>query len=129
MISSDEIWVIGCILMFIFLGIIGSFVITLLINLNSTVKMVNDIIKKNKSNIDTTLKDMPLLYDNLVEISESAKGKMKEVEGLIENVYETSEVANLTISSIKSDIVDKTKNIVDIVHLLLKLLFYNDKKK
>lgn len=106
-----------------------SFYLVLLIrNLNKSIKLMKNVIQTNKENIEETLKNMPLISKNLVEVTDTAKNELKSVESAIHSIGETIQYTAATAETVKNDILGNFKSILDIIELI-KRLFFKDKKK
>lgn len=124
-ITWEQIGIFSIFFIMICVAVTCVYLVRLIAGIHDSVKMVNGMLKENRNNINKTLQDMPVVYENLVDISQAAKDKMKEVENVIDNINETAELTAATANTIKNDILGKAKNVMDIVYLLMKLIFYN----
>jgi len=99
------------------------YLIILIRNLNESVKTFKSLILGNKENIDKTLKDLPVITDNLVEISSTARNELQSVEAAIHNITETVEATAATANSIRNDLFGKIKGLVELIDTLRRIFF------
>jgi len=97
-------------------------------NLNQSLKSLGKLIHSNEENIDKTLKDLPVVSKNAIEITELLKNELKTVGQAINNINETAEMTAATAQTIKTGVVDKAKNVLELVDVARRI-FVKDKSK
>lgn len=116
----------GLFLIFFF-GIAACIYIIILVrNLNKSATHLNDILDKNKENIDKTLNDMPVISKNVAELSETAKEDFNAFQSKIRKIAGAGQIMAPEETS-GSDFFGKIKGIIEIVDVLVKL-FTSGKK-
>lgn len=117
-------------LIVIFVGgiILVAYLIILVRNLNESVKSLKNLIQTNKDGINSTLKDIPIISANLVEITETAKSEMKAAQNAMQSLSDTAEMAAATAETIKNDIVGKAKSVLELIDLAKRVFFAGNKK-
>jgi predicted PurR-regulated permease PerM len=116
----------GLIILFV-LGIaVGTYIIILIKNLNSSIKVVKKLLKDNEENINKTLIDIPIISKNMVEITDTAKNELLVMGNAINSINETIEMTTATVSTIKNDIFGKISGIIGIIDVI-KHIFFKDK--
>jgi predicted PurR-regulated permease PerM len=120
-------WIdLGLLVLFV-LGIaVGVYIIILVKNLNSSIKVVKKLLKDNEENINKTLIDIPIISKNMVEITDTAKNELLVMGNAINSINETIEMTTATVSSIKNDIFGKISGIIGIIDVI-KHIFFKDK--
>ena len=116
----------GQVILFIALIIAIVYIVILVRNINQSMRVFKDLLKENKKELDDTLKNLPNLSNNLVEITGTAKEELKVVAGAVDNIKETTEMAASTVSIIRNDIVGKAKGILELLHLAKNVLLKED---
>jgi predicted PurR-regulated permease PerM len=116
----------GLIILFV-LGIaVGTYIIILVKNLNSSIKVVKKLLKDNEENINKTLIDIPIISKNMVEITDTAKNELLVMGNAINSINETIEMTTATVGTIKNDIFGKISGIIGIIDVI-KHIFFKDK--
>jgi predicted PurR-regulated permease PerM len=116
----------GLIILFV-LGIaVGTYIIILIKNLNSSIKVVKKLLKDNEENINKTLIDIPIISKNMVEITDTAKNELLVMGNAINSINETIEMTTATVSTFKNDIFGKISGIIGIIDVI-KHIFFKDK--
>jgi predicted PurR-regulated permease PerM len=116
----------GLIILFV-LGIaVGTYIIILIKNLNSSIKVVKKLLKDNEENINKTLIDIPIISKNMVEITDTAKNELLVMGNAINSINETIEMTTATVGTIKNDIFGKISGIIGIIDVI-KHIFFKDK--
>lgn len=101
------------------LGIgVGIYVILILNNLNKLLKGIRDLADSNTKEIDTTIKQLPGISENINAITKDAKNLLEdlspEVGGILKNANQISgQVENVT--KLVSDATSKVNDTVDVV--------------
>ena len=121
---GDFALIVGILLMLI----VGTYLILLLRNLNESLKVFKKLLKENHENIDSALKDAPVISKNFVEISNTAKNELMSVENAIGSLSETVEATAAAANTIRENLFGNVKVIVDFIELLIKALSKNKEK-
>ena len=108
---------------------VGLYIMVLVRNINSSAKVIKELLKENKENIDKTLKDLPVISKNLAEVSETAKNEMKVVEGTLNSINETVELTAAAAHTIKNDVFGKISGIIGVLDFIRKLFFKDKEEK
>ncbi len=109
---------------FLIVGIIACiYLIFVLKNLNDSLKSFKSILNTNRENIDSTLKGIPVITENLIEISQTAKTELKYVEAALQSVSETVETTAAAANSARYDIFGKLKGIIDLIDTIRRIFF------
>jgi predicted PurR-regulated permease PerM len=123
---SIKLMDLGLIILFV-LGIaVGTYIIILIKNLNSSIKVVKKLLKDNEENINKTLIDIPIISKNMVEITDTAKNELLVMGNAINSINETIEMTTATVSTFKNDIFGKISGIIGIIDVI-KHIFFKDK--
>jgi predicted PurR-regulated permease PerM len=123
---SIKLMDLGLIILFV-LGIaVGTYIIILIKNLNSSIKVVKKLLKDNEENINKTLIDIPIISKNMVEITDTAKNELLVMGNAINSINETIEMTTATVGTIKNDIFGKISGIIGIIDVI-KHIFFKDK--
>jgi methyl-accepting chemotaxis protein len=117
----------GIVILFLVSISVGIYLFILVRNLNSTVKVLKGIIEDNGTEISKTLKDLPVITENMIEITETAKNELKAMEGTINSISETAELTVGAANTIKGDLLGKIKSILEIIEAVKKF-FFKEKK-
>jgi len=96
------------------------FLIIFLKNLTDSIRVINSILKNNKSNIDESLKNMPAITKNISEISETANKEVKAIETAISSIGSAIEETSATVIKIKKDFGD-ISNLVRTIKFIKRL--------
>lgn len=118
----------GLLILFVLAVGIGAYIIILIKNLNSSLKVVKKLLKDNEENIHKTLTDIPVISKNLVEITDTAKGEVKVIENVIHSLNDTLEMTAATVGTIKNDIFGKISGVTGIIDII-KYIFFKDKEE
>ncbi|MCL6560486.1 MAG: hypothetical protein K6U74_17170, partial [Firmicutes bacterium] len=116
---SDLVFAVG----FILGCIVCIYLVILIKNFNDSLRVFKGIFQANRDNIDETLKNLPVISKNLVEVSQTAKNELKAVESTLLNLNETAEATAATAQTIKNDIVSRAKNVIELIDLARKVFF------
>jgi len=108
---------------FILIVVLCLYIIRLARNLNECVKVLKNTLQENKDNVNKTLKELPAISENLFEISEMAKSQLKLMESAVVSINETAEMTAATAQTVKTDIIDRARSIIELIDLIRKLLF------
>ena len=106
--------------------IICVYLIIILVNASRSIKIIKNILNKNQQEIDSTLKNIPQLSENLVNVSGTLEKELKVVENAIDNINETTQMTVDAAKTIKNDILGKTKSVIELIDFI-KRLFINKK--
>ena len=103
-----------CALFWGFIGIIGAvaliYIIITLIKLGKLLTNVNDLLNQNSKNIDKLFKDLPIVTENAIEISDN----LKDVSAVV-----TEATADAIVA--KDNLVNNIDIIKDILGILLSV--------
>ncbi len=102
-------------------AVCGVYLILLLRNLNASIKVLKDILKDNKKNIDETLKNIPVISKNTAEITDTAKDELKMLEAAIHEFGATAELTSATAQTVNKDIIGKLRSLIDIIDFIIRL--------
>jgi hypothetical protein len=127
-ITWAELGYLGLFILFVLGVAVGAYILILVRNLNSSLKVVKKILKENEENINKTLIDVPVISKNLVEITETVKTEAKVVENAFNSLNETFELTAATVSTIKNDIFGKINGIVGLIEFI-RHIFFKDKEE
>lgn len=112
------------------LFVLGSALIFYLIlavaNLLRILKNVNQIIEKNKDNINNSVEKLPEITDNAAKITGMVKDNLDGIGKVVSDVGKISETVKKGADIIQKDIVIKAKSIIDIIDAVKKMY---DKRK
>jgi len=103
--------------------IVSIYLIILIKNVNESIRIFKNVFQTNKDNINDTLQTLPVISKNLVEISSTARNELKAVESTIQSINDTTEMAAAAAQTIKIDIVEKAKSIIELVDLVRRVFF------
>ena len=106
--------------------IICVYIIIILVNASRSIKIIKNILHKNEQEIDSTLKNIPQLSENLVNVSGTLGRELKTVENTLDNINETSQMTVDTVKTFKNNILGKTKSVIELIDFIKKL--FVDKK-
>lgn len=114
------------------LSILGAVVLIYLIifirNLNESIKVLRNVLKSNSDNIDNTLKNLPSISQNMLEITDTANRELQSVENVIRNIDETVEMTAAAAHTVKDDIFGKTKSIIEFIELIKGIFSKREEK-
>lgn len=116
----------GLLVLFVLGVAVGAYIIILIKNLNSSIKVVKKLLKDNEENINKTLIDIPIISKNMVEITDTAKNELLVMGNAINSINETIEMTTATVSTFKNDIFGKISGIIGIIDVI-KHIFFKDK--
>lgn len=102
-------------------AVCGVYLILLLRNLNSSIKVLKDILKDNKKNIDETLKNMPVISKNTAEITDKAKDELKLLGAAVHEFGAAAEFTSAATETVNKDIIGKLRSLVDIIDFIIRL--------
>jgi uncharacterized protein YoxC len=123
MISLDD-------LMTIVLFLLGATLLCFLIfavsNLLRVLRNVNQLIEKNKDNIDKTVEKLPEIAENASKITGMVKNNLNDIQHVFENVGKISDTVKKGVDTIQNDIVLKAKSIVDLIDVIRR--FFEKRK-
>lgn len=97
-------------------------------NLLRILKNVNQLIEKNKGNIDKTVEKLPEITNNAAKITKTVSESMDGLEKIVTDVGKVSEAVKNGAETIQKDIILKAKSILDIIDVIKKF-FENRKSK
>jgi len=113
------------------LFVLGSALICYLImalsNLLRILKNVNEIIDKNKDNINKSVGKLPEITDNAAKITGMVKDNLDDLGKIVGDVGKISETVKKGAETIQNDILLKAKSILEIIDAIKKL--YEKRKK
>jgi hypothetical protein len=90
----------------------------LVINLLKTVKDVNQILSKNKDNINKTLDKLPEIADNAAKITKTLNENMDGIQNVVNDIGKISGTIKNGVETIQKDIIIKAKSILEIADLI-----------
>lgn len=90
-------------------------------NLVGILKNLNKMLEKNRPHIDSSLKKLPEITENVAKVSDIVKDEMENIQKVMGNVGKISDSAKDAVEMIKKDIVVKAKNILDLIDWIKKL--------
>lgn len=115
---SDINWVeLGLMFLIVLAIILCVYLIVLIRNLNKSVRKIKDIIDKNEDNVNQVFKDLPVVSNNLIEITDVAKKEVKAVENAVNSVSETVSSTAAAASAFKNNVVGKIKTAVRVIEV------------
>ncbi|NLX64406.1 MAG: hypothetical protein GX022_06510 [Clostridiaceae bacterium] len=124
MISWGELIVL---VLFVLGSILICYLIVALANLLRILKNVNEIIDKNKDNINKSVGKLPEITDNAAKITGMVKDNLDGLGKIVGDVEKISETVKKGAETIQNDIILKAKSILDIIDAIKKL--YEKRKK
>ena len=113
----------GAIILFLFGGAIGIYILILLKNLIPVVQAIKEIVNTNKDNINQTLKTVPLITKNISDITDTAKDELKAVQNTLHSISETADMTAAAANTIKSGFIDNVTAVFEVINLIKKFLF------
>jgi predicted PurR-regulated permease PerM len=116
-------------IIFIFVVVAFLYIIKFLMSLSNSANIIQGILKKNEKNIDSTLKDIPRITNELTDLSKSTNTQMGKINKILDNVNDTTEIAVDTTKVVKDGVLNKVRNIYDIIYLLMKVFFHDEKNE
>jgi phage-related tail protein len=112
------------------LFVLGSVLMTYLIlavsNLLRILKNVNQLLEKNKGNIDRSIEKLPEITDNTAKITKTVNESLDGLGKIVTDVGKVTETVKKSAETIQKDIILKAKSIVDIVDAIKR--FFEKKK-
>ncbi len=105
------------------LVIISVYIIVLIRNINGSIKVLKKLLKENRECIDSTLKDIPVISKNVVEISATAKDELKSVETAMQGLGEAGEMISAAAQTVRKDILGRIKGVVDLLDIITRVFF------
>lgn len=97
-------------------------------NLLRILKNVNQLIEKNKGNIDKTVGKLPEIADNTAKITKTVNESIDGLGKIVSDVGKVTDTVKKGAETIQKDIILKAKSILDIVDAI-KRFFENRKAK
>ena len=119
---------VGLAILFVLGVALAAYILILVRNLNSSLKVVKRILKDNEENISKTLNDVPTISKNLVEITQTVKGDVKVLENTISSLNDTMKMIAIPAGTIKHNIIDKINSVVELIDLI-KHIFFKEKEE
>lgn len=113
----------GLMIVFSVVIVVGVYLVRLLRNLNESVKVVKEILNKNKGRLDETLTNLPAISQNLNNITSTLNSELKTIEGAVSSISETVEMTAATAQVIKDDILTKLKSFLELIDIIKRLFF------
>jgi uncharacterized protein YoxC len=108
-------------------GVLGIYLVMLVYQLFRTVQKVNSILDSNKENIDSTMKSIPGIVENVNIITGSVKKKAELIDSFFGDKGEASGVSGVSgISSLES-ILSVVASVIEIFSEVRD--FFNSKKR
>lgn len=102
------------------------YLILTLSSLLKVIRNVNQIIEKNRGNIEKSIEKLPLITDNTAKITEMVKNNIESIQSVVKDVGRISETVRDGLETIQKDILLKVKSILDIIDAIRK---YFEKRK
>lgn len=113
-------------LLTIVLFILGSALLVYLIlvvsKLLRVIGNVDDILEKNKENIQKSLEKLPEITDNAAKITGMVKGNLDSIQHVFDDVGKISTTVKDGVETIQKDIILKVKSILDIIDVIRKFI-------
>ncbi len=97
-------------------------------NLLKIFKNVNQLIEKNKDDIEKTIGKLPEISDNAAKITGMVKDNLETIGNVVEDVGKISETVKQGVETIQKDIILKAKSLLEIADAI-KRLFEKRKEK
>jgi len=107
---------------------VSVYLINLVRNINESAKILKDILRTNRENVDETLKNAPAVVKNAVEITDKLRNNLNVLEETLRNMHETAEMTAAAASTVKNDILTRLKGILELVELIRRV-FFTEKSK
>jgi hypothetical protein len=123
MISWGELIVL---VLFVLGSVLMSYLILAVANLLRILKNVNQILEKNKGNIERTVEKLPEITDNTAKITKTVNESLDGLEKIVTDVGKVTETVKKGAETIQKDIILKAKSIIDIIDAIKK--FFEKKK-
>lgn len=98
-------------------------------NLVGILKNLNQMLAKNRANIDSTLDKLPEITENVAKVSDIVKDEMENIQKVMGNIGKISDSAKDAVELIKKDILVKAKNLLDVIDWIRKLFQDKGKRK
>ncbi|QEK13390.1 hypothetical protein FQB35_14535 [Crassaminicella thermophila] len=98
------------------------YAICLLKNLNDTVKVFKKVLQNNQYNIDKILDQAPSIAQNIESISSDLSNDVKAIQGTINQIVGTTEVAASTLAE-NNDVLSKVIGAIQIIYSIRE--FFN----
>ncbi len=104
------------------------YLILAVVNLLRILKNVNQLIEKNKDDIDKTIAKLPEISDNTAKITGMVKDNLETIGNVVEDVGKISDTVKKGVETIQKDIILKAKSLLEIFDAI-KRLFEKRKEK
>ncbi len=109
--------------LFILICAVCIYLIIFIRNLNKSVNIIRTLLYDNKEGIDKSIKTLPEISANIVEITSAGKNNIRVVEEVIHSIGETVEMTAATAHTIKNDVLGRLKGLIELVELIWKVFF------
>lgn len=110
----------------IVLFILGSALLVYLIlvvsKLLRVIKNVDEIVEKNKENIQKSIEKLPEITDNAAKITGMVKNNLDSVQHVFDDVGKISTTVRDGVETIQKDIILKVKSVLDIIDIVKRLI-------
>ena len=90
-------------------------------NLLKIFKNVNQLIEKNKEDIEKTIGKLPEISDNAAKITGMVKDNLETIGNVVEDVGKISETVKQGVETIQKDIILKAKSLLEIADAIKRL--------
>ncbi|MCL2164182.1 MAG: hypothetical protein FWH55_07280 [Oscillospiraceae bacterium] len=107
----------------------GFLLVKLLSSAGGVLSSLNRILKNNRKSIDSVLKDLPKITENVTEISSDAqvivaalKEEQKVIEDVIRDVSDTVGAVSATAQAINEDVFSKVKALFKALAMLVNII-------
>ncbi|HHU90069.1 MAG TPA: hypothetical protein GXZ22_03310 [Clostridiaceae bacterium] len=124
MISWGELIVL---VLFVLGSALMCYLILAVANLLRILKNVNQIIEKNKDNINQSVEKLPEITDNAAKITSMVKDNLDGLGKVVGDVGKISETVKKGAETIQNDIILKAKSLLEIIDAIKKM--YEKRKK
>jgi len=113
--------------LFVLGSVLICYLIITLANLLRILKKVNEIIDKNKDNINRSVEKLPEITDNAAKITGKVKDNIDSLGKIVGDVEKISDTVKKGAETIQNDIILKAKSFLEIVDAIKKM--YEKRKK
>ena len=124
MISWGELIVL---VLFVLGSALMCYLILAVANLLRILKNVNQIIEKNKDNINQSVEKLPEITDNAAKVTSMVKDNLDGLGKVVGDVGKISETVKKGAETIQNDIILKAKSLLEIIDAIKKM--YEKRKK
>lgn len=123
MISWGELIVL---VLFVLGSVLMAYLILAVANLLRLIKNVNQILEKNKGNIEKTVQKLPEITDNTAKITKTVNENLDGLGKIVADVGKVTETVKKGAETVQKDILLKAKSIIDIIDAIKR--FFEKKK-